>query len=345
MNKIYFSVAAAVAVCFLCATSALAQDRQTLNLSGKLTAAETFWAGEAVGTPVEGMYGTDYINSFSDGVFSFDNTYTTSDWGDSWSGFAYTNTSDVTTPDYTNMSAITGAGYDDEIDDTYILTYAGGEAIIKFNNRAMFKDLTMYVTNATYAYLSMKEGDALAKKFGGVEGTDPDSLILIATGYDADLQPTGKQARFALADFRFEDSDEDYIVNTWEEFDLSSLGAVSAISFSMETSDMEDFGGFLYPNTPLYFCLDNLSGIADGFIANDCSKVVAEGSVYYANGALFVNGLEGAEIQVFNVMGAMVATFSANGDNEAVLFVSTKGIHIAKAVKEGKVFTFAFNVQ
>ena len=341
MNKIYFSVAAAIAVCFLCATTALAQDRQTLNLSGKLTAPGTYWAGEAKGTPVEGMYGTEYTNSFSDGVFSFDNTYTVSDWGDSWSGFAYTNTSDVTTPGYTNMSAITGAGYNDGVDDVYIMTFLGGETLIKFNNRAMFKDLTMYVTNATYTYFSMKEGDAFSKKFGGEDGADPDSLILIATGYDGALQPTGKQARFALADFRFENSDDDYMVNTWEKLDLSSLGTVSAVSFSMESSDFE----YGYINTPTYFCFDNLSGIADGLIANDCAKAVAEGSVYYANGALFVKGLEGAEIQVFNVMGAMVATFTADSANEAIPFVSTKGVHIAKAVKEGKVFTFAFIVQ
>ena len=341
MNKIYFSVATAIAVCFLCATTALAQDRQTLNLSGKLTAPETYWAGEAKGTPVEGMYGTEYINSFSDGVFSFDNTYTVSDWGDSWSGFAYTNTSDVATPGYTNMSAITGAGYNDGADDVYIMTFLGGETLIKFNNRAMFKDLTMYVTNATYTYLSMKEGDAFSKKFGGEDGTNPDSLILIAAGYDAALQPTGKQARFALADFRFENSDDDYMVNTWEKFDLSSLGTVSAVSFSMESSDVE----YGYINTPTYFCFDNLSGVADGFIANNCVKAVAEGSVYYANGTLFVKGLEGAEIQVFNVMGAMVATFTADSANEAIPFVSTKGVHIAKAVKEGRVSTFTFNVQ
>ena len=345
MNKIYFSVATAIAVCFLCATTALAQDRQTLNLSGKLTADETFWAGEAAGTPTPGAWGASvYSNTFMgvENAFVFNNEYSVYEFGDpSWSGFAYTNTSDITTPGYTNMSAITGAGYNDGVDNAYVMAFLGGEAIIKFNNRAMFKDLSVYITNATYTYLSMKEGDAYAKKFGGIDGSDPDSLILIATGYDAALQPTDKQVRIALADFRAENPDDDYLVDAWTKFDLSALGAVSAVSFSMESSDV----AFGYINTPTYFCLDNLSGVADGFISNNCAKTVAEGNVYYANSALFVNGLEGAEIQVFNVMGAMVSAFAVDGDNEAIPFVSTKGVHIAKAVKEGRVFTFTFNVQ
>ncbi|MDP2337269.1 MAG: DUF4465 domain-containing protein, partial [Bacteroidota bacterium] len=59
-----------------------------------------------------------------------------------------------------------------------------------------------YVTNSTYAYLSMKNGDPFAKKFGGPSGNDNDWLILTIEGFDSGNKLTGKVETF-LADFAF----------------------------------------------------------------------------------------------------------------------------------------------
>ena len=332
---------AAIAVNLMCATNAVAEDYKVLNLSGMLSAAETSWTGDESGTSSVGFLGeTIYANSFSDGVFVFSNTYVP-DWF-YWSDFSYTNTTDVATPGYTNLSAITGAGYDDG-DDTYVIASIGESTIITFADRAMYKDVSMYVTNAAYAYLSMQQGDAWAKKFGGDDGTDADSLMLIATVYDAAGEVSGEK-RLALADFRFENSDDDYMLNEWTELDLSLFGRISAITFSMESSDMDPDGMFM--NTPAYFCLDGLRGVQDGFVSIEQPAAAdKEGSVYYANGALYVNGLAGAQIQLVSVMGATVASFVANSDNEVVPFGSAQGVYIVRAVKEGKAYIYKISAR
>ena len=56
---------------------------------------------------------------------------------------------------------------------------------------------------------------------------------------------------FFLADFRFDDDSEDYVVNKWEFVDLTDLGIVKRLEFELSSSDA---------GTPLYFCLDNLKG-------------------------------------------------------------------------------------
>ena len=43
-----------------------------------------------------------------------------------------------------------------------------------------------YVTNATYTYLSMKDGDGFTKKFGGAHGMDADYFKLIIYGNDSE---------------------------------------------------------------------------------------------------------------------------------------------------------------
>ena len=62
------------------------------------------------------------------------------------------------------------------------------------------------------------------------------------------------EVEFYLADYRFADNGEDYIVDTWEYIDLSSLGAVKSLEFGLSSSDVGDFG----MNTPAYFALDTV---------------------------------------------------------------------------------------
>ena len=53
--------------------------------------------------------GSDLLENFKSAGITFYNTYTKSIYGDYWNGFAYSNTTDVTTAGYSNQySAITG---------------------------------------------------------------------------------------------------------------------------------------------------------------------------------------------------------------------------------------------
>jgi hypothetical protein len=113
-----------------------------------------------------------------------------------------------------------------------------------------------YFTNTTYAYLSMLEGDSFAKQFGGVTGDDEDYFKLIIKGIDEMGEYTGT-VDFYLADFRFEDNSLDYIVDEWTWVDLTSLGDVIGLEFSLESSDAGDWG----MNTPAYFAMDDLNAV------------------------------------------------------------------------------------
>lgn len=171
----------------------------------------------------------------------------------SWDGFAYSNTTDVKTAGYLNQfSAATGRGVDGSAN--YGLAFDMGWV------RASLKDgedprviSGLYATNTTYAYLSMKEGDSFAKKFGGEDGTDPDWFSMDIRGVNAEGGKTDP-VRFYLADFQSDDSEKDYILNSWKWVDLSSLGKVTALEFKLNSSDVGSYG----MNTPAYFALDNL---------------------------------------------------------------------------------------
>lgn len=111
----------------------------------------------------------------------------------------------------------------------------------------------LYVTNNNYAYYSMLYGDAFAKKFGGSSGNDEDWFMLTITGKDSGGAVTGTVELY-LADYRFANNSLDYISNQWGEVDLSSLGVVKTLEFTLSSSDVGEWG----MNTPAYFALDTV---------------------------------------------------------------------------------------
>ncbi len=172
-----------------------------------------------------------------------------------WNGFAYSRTSDVTTAGFGNeFSAFAGGGAGGSA--TYGVAFAGASDAPRIDFDAPTMLASAMLTNTTYAALSMRDGDSFAKQFGGVSGTDPDFLRLTITGRNSSNDVTGT-VEFFLADFRSDDSAQDYILDQWTQVQLASLGAVSALEFSLTSSDIGPFG----PNTPLYFALDDLQPV------------------------------------------------------------------------------------
>ena len=211
------------------------------------------------------LNGSDGNGGFSDGTIFLPNDYNPM-W-DSWSGWAISNMTDVTTPGFMNQfSAITGGGYENS--SNYATSFVSGETILNLQNDALGEIVNgLYLTNATYPYLSMQDGDQFAKKFGGATGDDPDYFLLTIKGYSGG-QLTADSVDFYLADFRFTNNSEDYLVDDWTYVDLVSLGAVDSLSFTMSSSDNGTFG----MNTPAYFCMDNIT-TSDGVVsANDIFK-------------------------------------------------------------------------
>lgn len=189
----------------------------------------------------------------------------------SWDGFVYSNETDTATAGYTNQySAITGGGVNGSSNYSIsccALDWEGGTYDI-IPNAASFGASTgedyntvisgAFFTNTTYAYLSMLNGDGMAKKFGGTTGADPDWFKLIIKGIDVNDNYTGT-VEFYLADYRFGDDSLDYIIDDWTWVDLTGLGSVAGLEFSMDSSDTGSFG----INTPTYFAMDDLNGIPE----------------------------------------------------------------------------------
>lgn len=193
-------------------------------------------------------------SGWSSGGALFSNSYNSS-FGGFWSGFAYSTVTDQTTPGFTNQYAAlhtpSGGGSGDAV---FALAYADG-ARITLPPAAPFP-VSIDVTNTTYAGLSMRDGDAFSKKFGGTTGNDPDFFSVTITALDGADTPLGSIEIF-LADFRFADNAQDYLIGSWTTFDLSALGAfgpVSALQLSFASSDVSTFG----INTPTYVAIDNL---------------------------------------------------------------------------------------
>jgi hypothetical protein len=194
--------------------------------------------------------GSDGTGEFTSGGIHFANHYN-ADW-DYWEGFAYSNRTDPNLAGLLGQySAIAGGGQGGSAN--YGVAFIGWETLPTLTLATPQVLSGLYVTNDSYTYYDMLYGSAFSKKFGGSDGNDPDWLKLTITGLDAAGQVTGR-VDFYLADFRFADNTQDYILKSWAFVNLSSLGEVKSLQFSLDSSDKS--GPYL--NTPAYFCIDTI---------------------------------------------------------------------------------------
>jgi hypothetical protein len=210
--------------------------------------------------------GFDQAGGFTSAGAHFRNTYDSV--GNSWLGWSLSNRTDSQTSGFMNQySAYAGDGHvggGHGGDGNYGVGFTHGVTLpgvnidpddTRITLPAGLEPVSMQVTNTTYAALSMLQGDVFAKRFGGPTGDDPDYFRLRVLGHDAAGQLAGS-VEFYLADYRFSDNQNDYVVSQWQPVDLAGLRGrdVRSLSFNLESSDT----GFFGVNTPAYFALDNL---------------------------------------------------------------------------------------
>ena len=252
--------------------------------------------------------GSDGSGGFTAAEAYFHNDYNP-DWF-SWSGWAYSNISDNTTPGFMNQySAMPGAGFDDDsgFGGNYGVGYVFGPPVLNFADSLSHEVAGLFVTNSTYAALSMEHGDAFSKKFGGEAGTDPDYFKLVIWGRV--LGSSTDSVEYFLADYRFENDTMDYLIKTWQWVDLSSLGKVDSLMFVLESSDMGDWG----MNTPGFFCVDNLYVVPneDPVGAGNVVEVSSFDLLVYPNPGtgrfmIAINAEDVVEVKIFNLFGALI---------------------------------------
>lgn len=212
--------------------------------------------------PPLGSYwnGSDMSGGFVNGAMYFNNSFDTSFGGIWTSGFAYSSVVDSVTSGYNNLyAAKTASGFGGSPNYAVVQQNAVARTSSPFPTMVVGG---FYVTNSTYAYNSMRDGDMFARKFGDTTGTNsglpqgsyPDYFKLTVKSYVGGVLGSDS-VEFYLADYRFTNDSLDYIVNTWQWVDCSMLQVFDSLLFTLSSSDNGAFG----MNTPAFFCIDNLT--------------------------------------------------------------------------------------
>jgi len=255
--------------------------------------------------------GSDLSGAYVEEGFNFSNYYDTA-WY-SWSGFAVSSVTDNETAGWGNQYGVSAG-----------VAYSGNNFVVATMGASISSEARVidgfYITNSTYVALSMLNGDAFAKKFGGETGDESDWFKLSVIGkLDSVITDT---VDFYLADYRFEDNTEDYIVTDWTWLDLNVLGSVTEISFAWSSSDNGDWG----MNTPAYFCMDYLTVNTVGV-----EKLTSETLSVYPNPVqdqIRVN-MNGA-LAIYDLSGKMVISEMVEAGNVVSVSELKSGIYFVK---------------
>ncbi len=200
---------------------------------------------------------TTNSNGWSSQGILFSNSYD-SNFGGFWSGWSYSNVVNSTTVGFTNQYASFpggGANGTGGVAAGQKYAIASGSGAF-FNLPTNMRLVSVDLSNATYAALSMQNGDSFAKKFGGATGNDADLFGVSLRGFD-NVGGTGNaigSVNVNLSDFRFANNSQDFILNSWINVDLASIADARSVSLSFFSTDTGAFG----INTPTYLALDNL---------------------------------------------------------------------------------------
>lgn len=192
---------------------------------------------------------------FQSGDASFQHRYTSY-----WSGgFAYTAVTDSSNGSYTNLYGVRAyKGYANS--SVYVVGQHNG--VIRLT-AAQSTVNGLYVTNTTYAYKTILQGNQFSRKFGDTTGTGsgttipqgayPDYFKLVVRGYKNGSLKTDS-ATFMLADYTYTNSAQDNVVNTWQYLSTANIGEVDSLVFRLRSTDVGAFG----MNTPAFFAIDNV---------------------------------------------------------------------------------------
>ncbi|MEZ3525377.1 MAG: DUF4465 domain-containing protein [Muribaculaceae bacterium] len=168
----------------------------------------------------------------------------------SWNGFCpskSTDNADYTGADWTQhqWSSITGGGVAGP-GTPYIVacwrTDSGESSCrMRMTDGSAFYPDDLYITNSSYAYYAMKNGTAFNRPF-----TASDECVLLINGY-----LNGHRKTDTVYVYLAKGTD---ILNYWKKIEVSKLGTVDTIVFTMKSSDTSELG----MNTPAYFCIGSM---------------------------------------------------------------------------------------
>jgi hypothetical protein len=302
MKKFYFAIFA------LISSNAFGQtvvDFEDFTLSG----AETYFDGSDLSGTSNGFGLFETI--ITEGELSLNSIYDTT-WGASsgyWSkGWAVSNeTSDTAVGSAGLFSTYAGGG---DASSNFVIGQ-NGSIITKTDLNAEFQSIR--ISNNNYAASSMLMGDAFAKKFGGASGDDADWFLLTIVGYSGNDNAIDS-VEFYLADYRFSDNSQDYIVKDWTTVDLSSISSSEYLKFKQSSSDVGGFG----MNTPGFFTADK---VVYDFPVSVLENENFEVTVYPNPTSSILNVTSRNDVQQFyisNLQGQVVKSELILGDQKSI---------------------------
>lgn len=309
MKKIYIFAVAMIATQFVSA-----QDSgDTLTFESMTLGAESFYNGD------------DGAGEIVFGNLILSNTYS-GYWAN---GFAVSNVTDVVTPGWGNQYAsFAGGGSNSE---NFGVFYGSGTIDFASDRQVMSID----ITNTTYAALSMRDGDQFGKQFGSiyaadsvtVDGTDGEDFFLLKIiPLDATNNASGDTVEFYLADYRFADNNDDYIIDSWTtiEFDTAPFTA-KKLQFELSSSDNDPQFGM---NTPAYFAIDNIVSV-EYFIGVKENKIDWSIAPNPTTGIIVIKSAEQGSVSIRNNAGQMVVAETMSGTNAIDLSTVPAGVYFA----------------
>ena len=279
------------------------------------------------------LVGTDANDWLIGEHMDFWNDYNT-EWY-SWRGFAISNVQDNTTASYGNQYAAITNGGDNSAQ--YGVMYEQGK--ITLHQPSYLKSLR--ITNTTYAALAMRDGDMFTKQFGSsmnaageVDGTDGNDFFRVKISFTTEDETVLSEVKeFYLADYRFQDNTQDYILMDWATVTFPEIEgqAIKSISFALESSDMADWG----MNNPAYFAIDNIEVET---AVTGVKNVIASIPVYPnpTKDVVFI----GATTQSWELMDLTGKTLSKGTASKVDLTTLPAGVYVLKMnTNEGSALT------
>ncbi len=260
--------------------------------------AQTIIDFESLTVPDVGYYNgsTDYSGSGEIETFIYEiedaDFYVnySSEYGGYWTGLAYSNQTDLETADWNNYSAYaTPAGGANE-SSVYVFAYSYFPDSVMFDLPVSIQSVS--ITNSVWAYKYMTGEDGT-----GHEYITGDFFILSIIG----INPDGSHNDSPVAFFLGQD---DNITDNWTNVDLSSLGNVKGLIFSLTSSD---------DMTPYYYCLDNLTYTDVVSVENTVKQNI---SVFPNPATDYINvkGIANSNIKINDITGKIV--YSKNNSSE-----------------------------
>ena len=279
---------------------------------------------------------TEY-QSFGNGTFSFAHLRSGNSWdGTSWEGFTISRSADTLLshesfyPDH-QWGIMAGGGVDG-VGSPFILGYFSEYTEssldrhiceIEFTHALDVEAMGCYVCNSPYTTRCITQGFGYARKFA-----KGDYCTLTAHGVNADGNECGTVVYY-MADYRDEDTTKWFLNTDWEWLDLTSLGAVRSIYFTMETTDVGDWGS----NTTFYFGLDQITirPVKEETSLPQLSTINYQLSAYPnpCRDIINIEGIDqGAHISIYTLQGQLLLTTTTTTIDISPL---NSGIYIIKS--------------